>query len=34
VNLPPELRTFKAGDSIPMLVRRGGFDFRTAFTRR
>jgi serine protease Do len=33
-DLTTALRTFKAGDTIPMLVRRGGFDFWTAFTRR
>jgi serine protease Do len=33
-DLTTALRAFKIGDAIPMLVRRGGFDFWTAFTRR
>jgi len=33
-DLTAALRTFKAGTTVPMLVRRGGFDFWTAFTRR
>jgi serine protease Do len=33
-DLTATLKTFKAGDTIPMLVRRGGYDFWTAFTRR
>jgi serine protease Do len=28
------LATYKAGDAVPILVRRSGFDFWTAFTRR
>jgi serine protease Do len=33
-DLSTALRIFKAGTTVPMLVRRGGFDFWTAFTRR
>ena len=33
-DLTAALRAFKAGTTVPMLVRRGGFDFWTAFTRR
>jgi len=28
------LGSFKLGDPVPMLVRRSGFDFWMAFTRR
>ncbi len=28
------LKQFKLGDPVPMLVRRSGFDFWMAFTRR
>jgi serine protease Do len=33
-DLSGALQIFKPGDTVPMLVRRGGFDFWTAFTRR
>jgi S1-C subfamily serine protease len=33
-DLTAALRTFKPGTTVPILVRRGGFDFWTAFTRR
>lgn len=33
-DLTAALRTFKLGATIPILVRRGGFDFWTAFTQR
>jgi serine protease Do len=33
-DLTAALRTFKVGTTVPMLVRRSGFDFWTAFTRR
>jgi serine protease Do len=33
-DLTAALKLFKPGDTVPMLVRRGGFDFWTAFTRR
>ena len=38
VRVPPDvaqaLGSFKLGDPVPMLVRRSGFDFWMAFTRR
>ena len=33
-DLTAALRGFKSGDSVPLLVRRGGFDFWTAFNQR
>jgi len=33
-DLSGALQRFKMGDSVPILVRRTGFDFWTAFTRR
>jgi serine protease Do len=33
-DLTTALRSFKSGDSVPLLVRRGGFDFWTAFNQR
>ena len=38
VRVPPDvaqaMASFKLGDPVPMLVRRSGFDFWMAFTRR
>ena len=38
VRVPPDVAqamgSFKLGDPVPMLVRRSGFDFWMAFTRR
>jgi serine protease Do len=33
-DLSVALHTFKIGDTVPVLVRRGGFDFWAAYTRR